>query len=260
MMRKIVLALTALLFTFAVAEADTVKKTIKMDGFSGIQADDAFEIIVEHSDSYKIEIELTSEFVPYLLVKNRAGIVELSFSKLPMKLKQKNRSKVAKAVIKLPELHYVGLTGASTLSSNDQFTSPMHSFSMELSGGSEVSNLNIDAPDVDVKISGASRAVVSFRSSNVKAELAGASRLDVVGRTADFTVKASGASKVNAEAFEAQNIDVKANSASKVSVLPVFELSVEMSGASKCEYYGDSEELRIKSDKIGGASTLKRHK
>lgn len=259
-MKKIVLALAALLLTFAVAEADTVKKSFKMDGFSGIQADDAFEIIVEQSDNYKIEIELTSEFVPYLVVKNRAGIVELSFSKLPMKLKQKNRNKVAKAVIKLPELHYVGLTGASRLSSNDQFTSPMHSFSMDLSGGSEVSNLNIDAPDVDLKISGASKAVVSFRSSNVKAELSGASRLDVVGRTADFTVRATGASKVNAEAFESQSIDVKANGASRVNVLPVFELRVDLAGASKCVYYGDSEELRIKSDKIGGASTLKRHK
>ena len=174
------------------------------------------------------------------MVKNRAGILEISFSKLPLKVKQKNRNKVAKAVIKLPELHYVALSGASKLSSNDQFSSPMQSFTLELSGGSAITNLNIEAPDVNVKLSGASKAVVSFRSSDVKAELTGASRLDVVGRTTDFTVQCNGASTIN--------------------VCPLEELTVDLGGASKCVYYGNSEDLRIKSDKIGGASTLKRHK
>jgi hypothetical protein len=260
-MKKTLFALAALLLSFFVADADnTVVKTFKMDGFSGIQADDAFEIIVEHSDSYKIEVELTEDFVPYLVVRNRAGILELGFSKLPLKLKQKDRKKVAKAIIKMPELHYVGLSGASTLKSNDEFTSPMQSFSIELSGGSDITNLNINAPDVTVKLSGASKAIVSFRSSDVKADLTGASRLDVVGRTEDFFVHANGASKVNAEAFEAQNVDAKVAGASRVNVCPVRELSVELAGASKCEYYGNSEELNIKSEKIGGASTLKKHK
>ena len=259
-MKKTILALAVLLFACTLADAGTVKKTFKMDGFSGIQADDAFEIVVEQSDNFKIEVEITEEFLPYLVVKNRAGIVEFSFSKLPMKLKQKNRNKVAKAVIQLPELNYVGLTGASTLSSNDQFSSAMQTFAIELSGGSDITNLNVEAPEVDVKLSGASKAIVSFRSSDVKADLTGASRLDVVGRTTDFTVKVNGASKVNAEAFEAKNVEVKAAGASTVRVCPVEELTVDLGGASKCEYYGDSEELRIKSDKIGGASTLKRHK
>ena len=259
-MKKSILVLAAFLFTFVLADADTVKKTYKMDGFSGIQADDAFVIVVERSDQFKIEVEITEEFLPYLVVKNRAGILEFSFSKLPMKLKQKNRKKVAKAVIQLPELTYVGLAGASTLSSNDQFSSPMQPFAIELSGGSDITNLNVEAPEVSVKLSGASKAIVSFRSSDAKADLTGASRLDVVGRTVDFTVKVNGASKVNAEAFEAKNVDVKAAGASTVRVCPVEELTVELGGASKCEYYGDSEDLRIKSDKIGGASTLKRHK
>ena len=259
-MKKTVLALAVLLLASFVADAATVKKSFKMDGFSGIQANDAFEVVVEHSDSYKIEVEITEEFLPYLVVKNRAGIVELSFSKLPMKLKQKNRNKVAKAVIQLPELQYVGLSGASKLSSNDQFSSPMQSFTIELSGGSDITNLNIEAPDVKVDLSGASKAIVSFRSSDVKADLSGASRLDVVGRAVDFTVRVSGASKVNAEAFECQNVDVKASGASRANVCPVAELTVDLSGASKCEYYGDSEDMRIKSENISGASTLKRHK
>ena len=81
-MKKIVLALAAFLLAFTVADADnTVKKTYKMDGFSGIQAEDAFEIVVEHSDTHHIEIEVTEDFLPYLVVKNRAGILEISFSK-----------------------------------------------------------------------------------------------------------------------------------------------------------------------------------
>ncbi|MBR5101027.1 MAG: DUF2807 domain-containing protein [Bacteroidales bacterium] len=259
-MKKTCFILAALLLTFFMADARTVKKVYEIDDFTGIKATSAFEVVVEHSDEFKVEIEISDEFLPFLLVKNRGGVLELSFTRLPFRLKQKNRTKVVQAVISMPELTSIELSGASTLSSNDQFTNPMNRFVIELKGGSEIKNLNVKAPEVVVSLKGASKAVVSLRSGDVDVDLSGASRLELSGEATELDAVASGASKLLAEDFEVEDISVKASGASTAEVRPTSALTVELTGASKCRYYGDDENLKIRTDKIAGASTLKHDK
>ena len=82
-------------------------------------------------------------------------------------------------------------------------------------------------------------------------------RLELNGDTSEFDVKASGASRVDAREFEAADVDVLASGASNVDVLVTNSLSVELTGASKCRYFGDSEFIKIKADTVKGASSLK---
>lgn len=124
-MKRICVVLAAILLTFLMADARTVKKVYDFDDFTGIRATNAFEVVLEHSKDFKVEIEISEEFLPFLLVKNRGGILELNFTRLPFRLKQKNRNKVVQAVISMPELTYIELSGASKLSCNDQFTNTM---------------------------------------------------------------------------------------------------------------------------------------
>ncbi|MBR5018488.1 MAG: DUF2807 domain-containing protein [Bacteroidales bacterium] len=259
-MKKTCFILAAILLTFFMADARTVKKVYEIDDFNGIKATSAFEVVLEHSDSFKVEIEITEDFLPFLLVKNRGGVLELSFTRLPFRLKQMNRKKVAQAVISLPELTSIELSGASTLSSNDQFSNAMNRFTIELKGGSEIKNLNVKAPEVDIILKGASKAMMSLRSGDVDVSLSGASRLDITGEASEFDIVAAGASKVLAEDFEVEDVSVKASGASTAEVRPTSALTVELTGASKCRYYGDDENLRIRTDKIAGASSLKHDK
>lgn len=259
-MKRTCVFLAALLLTFLLADARTVKKVYDMDDFTGIRATNAFEVILERSKDFKVEIEISEEFLPFLLIKNRGGILELNFTRLPFRLKQKNRSKEARAVISLPELTYIELTGASQLSSNDQFTNAMERFTIDLKGGSAIHNLNLKAPETDIRLTGASKAVINLRSSDVDAALSGASRLELSGEAAEFDIKANGASRVAAEDFDAEDVEVKASGASTVEVRVLRVLSVALSGASKCRYYGDNERISVRAEKISGASSLKYEK
>jgi len=256
-MKRTFVVLAAMLLTFMMADARTVKKVYEIDDFTGIKASSAFQVTVEKSKDFNVEIEITEDFLPFLLVKNRGGVLELSFTKLPFKLRQKNRSKVVQAVVRMPVLTQVILSGASSLNSNDQFSNAMNKFLIDLKGGSTIHNLNVKAPDVEIKLAGASKAVISLRASDVDVDLAGASRIEVIGEAEELDVEISGASRFDGEEFEVQEVSVKASGASSADVLPVRELEVELAGASKCRYYGDYPELSVKTEKISGASSLK---
>ena len=212
-MKKLGIVLAALVLSLLIADARTVKKVYDIDDFTGVNATSAFEVVLEHSDEYRVEIEITEEFLPFLLVKNRGGVLEMKFTRLPFRLKQKNRNKVVRALIKMPALTYVALSGASTLISNDQFTSPMEKMTIDLSGGSEIKNLNLKSPEADIRLAGASKAVLSMRSGDVGVELSGASRLDIQGEANFIDAKLSGASRLIAGEFEAGDVSVVANGA-----------------------------------------------
>ena len=258
-MKRAFIILSALFLSF-VADAGTIKKVYEIDGFTGISVSDGFAITIEKASAFRVEIEVTEEFLPYVAVKNRSGVLELSFDKLPSRLKQKNRSKVAMAVIRMPELTMLTANGGSSVSSIGTFSDPMNSFSLELGGGSSVNGLDLKTPDIHIELAGASRAEINMVSGDVSAKLGGASKLNLSGDASSLTLSVSGASRVDADELKAEEIEVKAGGASSVSVRPADKLKVDLSGASRCVYYSDNEDLKLNLEKIAGASSIKRKK
>lgn len=256
-MKRVIVLLAALFLSLLMVDARTVKKVYEIDDFTGLNITNAFDVTLEHSDEFRVEIEVSEEFLPYLVVKNRGGVLELNFTRLPFRLRQKTRTRIAQAVIWMPTLTYVNMSGASKLNSNDQFANTMNKFTATLKGGSTITNLNMRAPDVEIKLAGASKAMMSLRTSDIDADLSGASKLELMGDAVDFNVTAKGASRVEASQFEVEDVDVIASGASTVDVNATQALAVKLTGASKCRYFGDSEYLKIRAEKVAGASTFK---
>ena len=256
-MKRVCFLLAALFLSVLMMDARTVKRVYDIDDFTGLNITNAFDVTVEHADEFRVEIEVTEEFLPYLVVKNRGGVLELNFTRLPFRLRQKARNRIAQAVIWMPTLTYVSLSGASKMNCNDQFANTMNKFAVTLKGGSVISNLNMRAPDVEIKLAGASKAVMNLVTSDIDADLSGASRLELTGEAVDFNVTAKGASRVDASQFEAEDVDVIAAGASSVDVHATQALAVNLTGASKCRYFGDSEYLKIRAEKVAGASSFK---
>ena len=256
-MKRTLVLFAALLLSVMMADAKTVRKAFDLDGFTGIRASDAFDIVVEKSDEFFVEVEVTEDFLPYLQVRNRGGVLELSFTRLPFTLRQKERKREAQVLVRMPELTGVILSGGCSFTSNDQFALSMNKFTIDLKGGSSISNLDVKAPDVDVKLSGASRAILNVEAGDVGANLSGASRLELTGQSSEMRVKAEGASRVLASEFGVEDLTAKASGASTLDLRPLRLLTVELSGASKCRYYGDEEGLSVKAEKVSGASSLK---
>ena len=259
-MKRFLTVMAALLVASTAMFAQTVEKTIDIDDFTGIRASDAFDVTLIQSKDYEVIVEVTEDFLPYLEVKNKKGVLELGFGKLPFKLKQKERKRVAKATISMPTLTYIELSGSSKLTSDDQFSNTMHKFSIEMRGASNIEFLELKTPDVDIELDGGSKATLKLRSSDVKADLAGASKLKVTGETTDLEVKAKSASRFDGERFETREAVIEASGASSVDVFPTRKLSVNLTGASKCRYYGDEDKLSVKAEKVTGASSLKHHR
>lgn len=256
-MKRILAILAVLCLSVTLAEAGTVKKTFDIDEFTGISASDAFEVTLEHGDDFNVEVEVTEEFLPYLVVKNQRGTLELKFSKLPFKLKQKNRGKVAKAVVRLPRLTFIALSGASKLRSSDGFPLAMGRVVIDLTGASSISQLSLRAPEVGLKLSGASKANLELSVTDFSADISGASKLEAVGKASSAIFECSGASKVDADDLVCKEVTVNANGASNVEVHAISELTVSLSGASRCRYFGDADKLNVHPKSITGASSLK---
>ena len=56
MMRRICLVFAALLLTFTMADARTVTKVYEIDDFTGIKASGSFQVTVEKSKDFGVEI------------------------------------------------------------------------------------------------------------------------------------------------------------------------------------------------------------
>ena len=239
------------------AQNEVVEKTFDVDDFTGIRADDAFVVTLQEDAEYKVVLEVTEEFMPYVVVNNKRGVLELSFGKLPFNLRQKARKRVARATISLPRLNYIALSGASKLSSRDVFTNSMNSFVIALKGASSIENLELKTPDLDIALDGASKAVMKLRCSDVSADLAGASKIVLSGETVDLDLKVKGASRYDGKRFDVEEAKVEASGASTVDIRVEKKLAVNLAGASKCRYYGDEDKISVKAQKVAGASSLK---
>lgn len=199
------------------------------------------------------------------------------------------------AVVRMPELTYLRLSGASKLTTGDEFDAGAR-FDGALSGASSARGLSVSAgrgelrlsgaSSADLKarfdeaflmqLSGASNASVDVRSddvrmtgsgaSNVKVgvrdaghtgvRLSGASQATVSGETVDLNVECSGAARSDATALTAQHASVSCSGAGSADVEVTGELSVVATGGSSVVYGGDAA---IVSQSVGrGASLRKR--
>ena len=256
-MKRFLTVMAVLLVAGFQMNAQTMEKSFDVDDFTGINISDAFDVTLVQSSEYEVIVEITEDFLPYVMVGNKRGVLEVKLDKLPFSLKQKNRKKVAKVRIAMPKLNSIYLSGASTLVSDDEFSNEMRRCSIRLRGGSSITDLEFDTPDVEIELDGASKAKMRLRTSDVDIDLAGASKIELSGDATDMTIKAKGASKFDGERFEVREAKVDARGASTVDVNASRRLTVSLSGASKCRYYGDEDRLTLKAEKVSGASTLK---
>ena len=82
----------------------------------------------------------------------------------------------------------------------------------------------------------------------------------MTGEATELDVTATGASRLISDEFTVDDADVTATGASTVTERATKELRIELSGASKCTYYGKEEDLQINSERVSGGSKVKHHK
>lgn len=205
-------------------------KILELKDFKGIEASGNYEVMAKKGSEYKVTItgaisdlgETNIYVEKQNLIASRTNNIKFCIFciKHPVKVE-----------IEVPEINRLKAEGSSKI-----FAS------------------GFSAQNLEIALSGASRAEVKIEAEMLKAKLSGASRLSSLGRVQNFNLELSGASRFNADRSPTQNsaVNAKLSGASRAYFLNLKSLIAELSGASKIYFF----EAGNISQKLSGSSRL----
>ena len=250
-----IIAALAFIASAGAQEAMTSQRYAAKD-FTSLSISNAFEVELRIADRYSVTLEYPADCASYISVAKQKATLFIGLkNKTPRKFLSGKHT--YRAIIEMPAVYGIYLSGASRLTCAEPMLMNMHPFELHLSGASRVTGLVIEGPSVDIELSGASKAEVNINAAEVEAEVNGASKLTLTGIAGELSLEANGASGINAKNVKAGRVEVDGSGASKLYVYAEQELEVDLSGASKCEYIAPDNVILKKVD-VSGASALRR--
>ena len=260
-MKKILLTTLAVILAIVPALAGTFSNDYKLSGFTGIRASNVFSVELSPSANFSVGIEAPDYMEPYIIVEVSRNQLVLRMKELPKSISRKlsdEKPGSIRAIVKMPLLESVSLSGAATLSAEGSFpTLRDRAFQLDMSGASHAKGLSLSAPSaiislsgateagltgrftkVSLEISGAGRIKMGVEVSDLDAELSGSARADLKGNFKEVSIEASGAARVDMESDETlAELDIEGSGAASIDTrsAKAQEVSVELSGAANCK-------------------------
>lgn len=255
-MKKIVTYLSLIMFLIALFGAtgcDVITgsgeiATWDMDytDFNRIEVGSAFDVTVARADSYAVRITIDKKLYEYLKIDQRGDTLRIG-----LKPNYIYNETTQQAVINLPDLHRLELSGASKAVVSGFSVS--HSLDFELSGASRMDLGHTIAGNSGFVLSGASKVNGSIEMDDGNFNLSGASTLELQGSADDVTIEASGASDVKLPEFTVTTAAVELSGASGAVINVSSRMDINLSGASNLVYIGNPKLGQLN---VSGGSTL----
>ena len=260
-MKKILLTTLAVILAIVPALAGTFSNNYRLSGFTGIRASNVFSVELSPSANFSVGIEAPEYMEPYIIVEVSRNQLVLRMKELPKSISRKlsdEKPGSVRAIVKMPLLESVSLSGAATLSAEGSFpTLRDRAFQLDMSGASHAKGLSLSAPSaiislsgateagltgrftkVSLEISGAGRIKMGVEVSDLDAELSGSARADLKGNFKEVSIEASGAARVDMESDDfLAELDIEGSGAASIDTrsAKAQEVSVELSGAANCK-------------------------
>ena len=147
------------------ASATTVTKKIDVPEFTGIVAGSVYDVTLIRSDGCSVEVSYDTRFEDCVRVFVSGGNLMLEFVQPDRGRKNSSfdmKDVKLSAVVRMPELTYLRLSGASKLTTGDEFDAGAR-FDGALSGASSARGLSVSAGRGELRLSGASSADLKAR-------------------------------------------------------------------------------------------------
>jgi hypothetical protein len=214
-------------FVRVAASGNPVTLSQDYTGFTKVAAGSAFQVAINQSEDYSVDIIIDDNLRQYLEVGVQGDTLRIYlrpgviFSTRPQEIR---------AEIAMPALEGLDLSGASR---------------------GNVSGFESNDP-LRVILSGASALQASLSTGDVTLEASGASRAKMQGSGDALDLEASGASFADLSEFTVTDADVQLSGASQAQVNMDGTLNADLSGASKLTYDGD---VHLGTMDTSGAST-----
>lgn len=229
---SLIFAFTLFAFTSNATEQKTEKtiSTFDFQDFNSLEVNHAIAVNLIQADEYKIVIEHDEKLQDLLQVELNGNVLILD-----LKNGYNYNNVEVTATIHMPNVSKIKLSGASTLLT-----------------------ASINSDDLEITLSGASDMVAEIMTEVLVIDASGASTAKLSGKTSSFKGSCSGASDLKAKNLTVSTkCDLKASGASDLKITNNGVMSVSLSGASACTYYGDGT---IKSQSVNGASSIRKGK
>lgn len=246
----------------------TIDKTAELPSFHSLKISSSFRVEVRPGDSYKVELEADQNILKeHLIMEVRDKTLHLGLTPFVTF----RGIKVLKAIIQIPNLQRIHLSGSSYArvysrncsghielrmsgASRADVELSAQSANIRLSGASTLRGRISIKEETTWKLSGASSAKVEGNSDKSKFELSGASDLLLNSFCVNkASVRLSGASK--AILHVKSYLNSKLSGASNLKVTIQGKLDANLSGASSLYYKGQAELGNVRTS---GASTIKK--
>jgi len=195
----------------------------KVSGFKGINVSGGFSVEVTQGNSESLRIEAEENLLDNIKTEVRNGVLHI-YNEDGI-----STNKGMKAYITLRELNRVDISGGVKVVGKSAFKTD--ALRLDMSGASKVT-MDINTDELKADMSGASKVELMGRADNVTMGMSGASKVEAADLQAkNVRVEASGASKVRVYATE--TLDIDASGATVVAYKGSPTITAETSSASK---------------------------
>ncbi len=219
-------------------------KTFDFKDFTSVEISSSFEYEINYSETYSVSVSAHENILSFLDLSQsgKTLFVRLQSGRFT--------NSDTKAKITLPQLDRVTVSGASR--GVVQGFKSTNNLELWVSGASQMET-NLESGVTRLEISGASRTNGTLNAQEARINISGASRAEINGSAGRGDISISGASHFNSEDFRMQNATVSVSGASHAQIYTSGDLSVDATGASSIDYYG---EPKLKSVDVSGASRI----
>jgi hypothetical protein len=216
--------------------------------FNRIEILSPFAVEISRSNDYAVSVTANDNLYEYIDVTQSGNTLRIRLRPF-----LSFRSTTLRAEITLPELISIEMSGASSGNVADFQTDK--DVDITVSGASRLEIVSLQAADVTVEISGASRASGFVKCENTSVEVSGASSLELDGSAEGARLEASGASSLRLQEFYLLHASVILSGASNGNVEVNGTLDVDISGASRLVFGGNPQLGEVE---VTSASSLSR--
>lgn len=204
-------------------------ETRTASSFSGVKVSGAIDLYVSNGAATAIRVEADENLLKYIIVENDGDILKIR-PKSGINLKP---SRSIRVYVSAPSFSRLEASGACDIFSEGKILS-QGTLQIDLSGASDA-KLELNAPKVDVDVSGACSVTLK-------------------GETRDFTVEGSGSTDIKCYELLAENTNVDISGAGNAQVFASLKLDVDVSGAADVKYKGNA----TVNQQISGAGSVKK--
>ena len=191
---------------------DLVKENRDEKDFNGIDAFISGKVVLHQGSSFKIEVQVEENLLPYLKTEVEAGKLNIYFSHSVRDVDN------LVVTVTMPELTSVELSGSADLVANDAFAGQL----------------------IDMNVSGSGRIQMNHLDYNkVSVDVSGSGHIDLGGEAIVLDASVSGSGQVDALDCPVKNAEANISGSGLVKLYVTDRLNAEISGSGDILYAGN---------------------